>query len=36
MKYFDQVLKTQPYVAGDQFSMADITFWAGLIFAGFA
>ncbi|KPG98234.1 glutathione S-transferase [Pseudomonas sp. RIT-PI-q] len=36
MKYFDQVLKTQPYVAGDQFSMADITVWAGLIFAGFA
>ena len=36
MKYFDLVLKTQPYVAGDQFSMADITVWAGLIFAGFA
>ncbi|RON49904.1 glutathione S-transferase [Pseudomonas frederiksbergensis] len=36
MKYFDEVLKTQPYVAGDQFSMADITVWAGLIFAGFA
>jgi glutathione S-transferase len=36
MKYFDQVLKSQPYVAGDQFSMADITVWAGLIFAGFA
>lgn len=36
MKYFDQVLKTQPYVAGEQFSMADITVWAGLIFAGFA
>lgn len=36
MKYFDQVLRTQPYVAGDQFSMADITVWAGLIFAGFA
>lgn len=36
MKYFDQVLRSQPYVAGDQFSMADITVWAGLIFAGFA
>jgi glutathione S-transferase len=36
MKYFDSVLKTQPYVAGDQFSMADITVWAGLIFAGYA
>jgi len=36
MKYFDQVLRTQPYVAGDQFSMADITVWAGLVFAGFA
>ncbi|MEB0039905.1 MULTISPECIES: glutathione S-transferase [unclassified Pseudomonas] len=36
MKYFDSVLKTQPYVAGEQFSMADITVWAGLIFAGYA
>lgn len=36
MKYFDSVLKTRPYVAGDQFSMADITVWAGLIFAGYA
>lgn len=36
MMYFNKVLETQPYVAGDQFSMADITVWAGLIFAGFA
>lgn len=36
MKYFDKVLRTQPYIAGEQFSMADITVLAGLIFAGFA
>jgi glutathione S-transferase len=36
MKYFDTVLQDQPYVAGDTFSMADITVLAGLIFAGFA
>jgi glutathione S-transferase len=36
MKYFDQVLQAQPYVAGEQFSMADITVFAGLVFAGFA
>jgi glutathione S-transferase len=36
IKYFDQVLRTQPYVAGDAFSMADITVFAGLVFAGFA
>ncbi|WP_285423820.1 glutathione S-transferase [Pseudomonas sp. efr-133-TYG-103a] len=36
MQYFDQVLRTQPYIAGEQFSMADITVFAGLIFAGFA
>lgn len=36
MKYFDKVLRTQPYVAGENFSMADITVLAGLIFAGFA
>ncbi|PZM15084.1 glutathione S-transferase family protein [Rhizobium tubonense] len=33
MKYFDEVLKTRPYVAGDSFSMADITVYAGLAFA---
>lgn len=36
MRYFDSVLSRQPYVAGEQFSMADITLWAGLYFAAFA
>lgn len=36
MKYFDTVLRSQSYIAGEQFSMADITVYAGLIFAGFA
>jgi glutathione S-transferase len=34
MHYFDGILKTRPFVAGDAFSMADITLIAGLIFAG--
>lgn len=33
MRYFDTVLRTQPFVAGDAFSMADITVIGGLIFA---
>lgn len=33
MRYFNQVLKTQPYVAGGKFSMADITVFAALNFA---
>ena len=33
MAYFDEVLRGQPYVAGETFSMADITVFAGLIFA---
>ncbi|TDG06555.1 glutathione S-transferase [Paraburkholderia guartelaensis] len=33
MRYFDAVLKAQPYVAGEAFSMADITVIGGLIFA---
>jgi len=33
MKYFDSVLATQPFIAGDDFSMADITAFAGLNFA---
>lgn len=33
VKYFDEVLKTRPYVAGGDFSMADITLFAGLMFA---
>jgi glutathione S-transferase len=36
MRYFDRVLRDQTYVAGERFSMADITLYAGLIFAGFA
>ena len=36
MKYFDQVLRTQPYVAGEHFSMADITVLAALMHGGFA
>jgi len=34
MVYFDGLLKEQPFVAGDAFSMADITLIGGLIFAG--
>jgi glutathione S-transferase len=34
MAYFDAVLKRHPFVAGDAFSMADITVIGGLIFAG--
>ena len=33
MRYFDGVLKSQAYVASDKFSMADITVFAGLMFA---
>lgn len=36
MSYFDQVLASNDYVAGDEFSCADITLFASLIFAGFA
>lgn len=36
MRYFDSVLRTQPYVAGEQFSMADITVFAALMHAGAA
>ena len=34
MHYFDSVLRKQPFVAGEAFSMADITVIGGLIFAG--
>jgi len=34
MRYFDTVLREQPFVAGEAFSMADITVIGGLIFAG--
>jgi glutathione S-transferase len=33
LKYFNEVLSRQPYLAGDTFSMADITLFAGLAFA---
>lgn len=36
MAYFDQVLASSDFVAGDEFSCADITLFAGLGFAGFA
>jgi glutathione S-transferase len=36
MRYFDGVLAAQPYLAGDDFTMADITAFAGLAFADFA
>lgn len=36
MRYFNKVLGGQPYVAGSEFSMADITAFAGLAFADFA
>jgi glutathione S-transferase len=33
LKYFNEVLTRQPYLAGEAFSMADITLLAGLAFA---
>lgn len=36
MRYLDDVLAKQPYLAGDAFTMADITAFAGLAFADFA
>ena len=36
MAYLDRVLSTSNFLAGDQFSMADITAFAGLAFADFA
>ena len=33
LKYFDGVLRGHDYLAGDNFSMADITLFAGLMFA---
>lgn len=36
MHYFDQVLQTETYVAGDQFSVADITVYAALLHASAA
>jgi len=34
--YFNEVLATSAFVAGPTFSVADITLYAGLVFAGFA
>lgn len=36
MHYLDSVLANQSYVAGEEYSMADITTFAGLAFADFA
>ena len=36
MAYLDRVLSTSDFLAGDQFSMADITPFSGLAFADFA
>jgi glutathione S-transferase len=36
MRYFDSVLATRPYIAGEQFSMADITAYCALLHAAFA
>ncbi|WP_103310559.1 MULTISPECIES: glutathione S-transferase [unclassified Pseudomonas] len=33
MRYFDNLLKDRPFVAGDKFSMADIAVLGGMIFA---
>jgi glutathione S-transferase len=33
MRYFDGVLKNQPFVTGDRFTMADIAVLGGMIFA---
>lgn len=33
MRYFDHLLRAQPFVAGDKFSMADIALLGGMIFA---
>jgi len=33
MHYFDRVLQTQPYIAGESFSMADIAVIGGMIFS---
>jgi len=33
LRYFNKVLRTRPYVAGDNFTMPDITLFAGIYFA---
>lgn len=36
MRYLNEVLTKQPYLAGEDFTIADITAYAGLVFADFA
>ena len=36
MRYLDQVLTKQPFLAGDTFTMADITAFAGLAYVAIA
>ncbi len=36
MRRFDTALASQPWLAGEEFSIADITAYAGLVFADFA
>jgi glutathione S-transferase len=36
MRYLDEVLGRQPYLAGKRFTMPDITAFAGLVYADFA
>jgi glutathione S-transferase len=36
MRYLDSVLGTQAYLAGQRFTMPDITAFVGLVFADFA
>ena len=36
LSYFDTILGENDFIAGDTFSVADITLHAGLVFAGFA
>ena len=36
MRYFDEVLARHPYIAGERFTMPDITAFAGLLFADIA
>lgn len=33
LKYFDKLLESRPFVTGDQFTMPDITLFAGIYFA---
>lgn len=35
LEYFNDVLQKQDFIAGDTFTVADITLWTGLVFGGF-